>query len=101
MIDEDVDMDPIDPDYNHFNNITVNFTSHSIDTFKRNSNLNPKSLNILHHNSRSIMRKGKMAEYDALLKAIDNPFGILIFTETWLTDNKKTVVNLKDIHLFI
>ena len=89
MIDEDVDMDPIDPDYNHFNNITVNFTSHSIDTFKRNSNLDSKSLNILHHNSRSIMRKGKMAEYDAFLKAIDNPFGILIFTETWLTDNKK------------
>ena len=95
-------MGPIDPDYNHFNSNTVNFTSHSIDTFVRSSNLDPKALNILHHNSRSIMKNGKLAEYELFFKAINNPFGILIFTETWLTNNKKSLCKFDDfssIHL--
>ena len=75
-------MDPLDPDYNHYNSNVVNFSAHSIETFKNNSNINPKSLNIMHHNARSIMSKGKPEEYDAFFKAINNPFGILIFTET-------------------
>ena len=35
------------------------------------------------------MSKGKMENYETFFKAIDNPFGILIFTETWLTNDKK------------
>ena len=72
----------MDPDFNHFNNNVVNFTSHTTETFINNSNLDPKSLNIMHHNARSLMSKGKMEDYETFFKAIDNPFGILIFTET-------------------
>ena len=43
----------------------------------------------MHHNARSLMSKGKMENYETFFKAIDNPFGILIFTETWLTNDKK------------
>ena len=58
------DIDPLDPVHNHFNDTIVNFFSHSIDTFKNNSNLNPKALNIMHHNSRSIMKLRKLDEYE-------------------------------------
>ena len=65
MVDDNNDgMGSLDPDFNHFNSNPVNFTSHSIDTFVRSSNLDPKALNILHHNSRSIMKKGKLDEYE-------------------------------------
>ena len=61
--DNDV-MGLIDPDNNHFNNYAVNFTSHSIDSMARNSNINTNSLNIMHHNSRSIMHNGRLSEYE-------------------------------------
>ena len=88
-------MDPLDPDYNHYNSNVVNFSAHSIETFINNSNINPKSLNIMHHNARSIMSKGKPEEYDAFFKGINNPFGILIFTETWLNNDKKDSCKFK------
>ena len=81
-------MDLIDPDYNHYNDFAVNFSAHSIDNFTRNANLSTNSLNILHHNSRSIMRDGRLSEYDLFFKSIENPFKILVFTETWLTECK-------------
>ena len=81
-------MDLIDPDQNHYNDFKVNFSAHSIENFTRNANLNTNSLNILHHNSRSIMRDGRLSEYDLFFKSIENPFKILIFTETWLTESK-------------
>ena len=86
--DDDDELDLLDPDSNHFNNYTVNFSQHSIDTFVRNSNLDSKALNIFHHNSRSIMKHGKLDEYEIFFEAIKNPFNILIFTETWLTCDK-------------
>ena len=82
-------MGLIDPDNNHFDNYAVNFTSHSIDSFARNSNINTNSLNIIHHNSRSIMHDGRLSEYETFFKAINNPFKILVFTETWLKEDKK------------
>ena len=78
-------MDLIDPDDNHYSQFNTDFISHTVDSFASNSNLNTHSLNILHHNARSIMRKGKLSEYEMLFKTIKNPFKILIFTETWLT----------------
>ncbi len=42
----------------------------------------------MHHNSRSIMRDGRLSEYEFFFKTISNPFKILVFTETWLTINK-------------
>ena len=88
MEDENNAMDLIDPDNNHFNNYTVNFTPHTIDSFIRNSNINTNSLNIVHHNSRSIMHDGRLSEYETFFEAINNPFKILVFTETWLKANK-------------
>ena len=88
-MEDDIDaMDLIDPDNNHFNQYEVNFTSHTTDNFARNSNLDKHSLNILHHNARSIMREGRLSEYEIFFKIIDNPFKILVFTETWLTKCK-------------
>ena len=55
-------MDLIDPDNNHYNQYTVNFTSHSVDSFTRDTNLNNNSLNIFHNNARSIMKDGKLSE---------------------------------------
>ena len=69
---DDDDMDPLDPDFNHFNNNVVNFTTHTIETFVKNSNLDPNSLNILHHNSRSLMSRGKQENYDVFFKSINN-----------------------------
>ena len=86
--DDDDELDLLDPDSNHFNIYTIHFSQHSLDTFVRNSNLDSKALNIFHHNSRSIMKHGKLDEYEIFFEAIKNPFNILIFTETWLTCDK-------------
>ena len=72
MLDVNDEMDPLDPDYSHYNQNTVNFSSHSTDSFKIYANLNPKALNILHHNSRSIMRPEKLDEYELFFNSINN-----------------------------
>ena len=95
MLGTNDEMDPLDPDHNHFNDTIVNFSPHSIDSFKNNSNLNPKALNIMHHNSRSIMKLRKLDEYELFFESINNPFSILVFTETWLTKDKVDVCVLK------
>ena len=92
---DDDDIDPLDPDFNHFNKNVVNFTTHTIESFVKNSNLDPNSLNILHHNARSLMSRGKQENYDVFFKSINNPFGILIFTETWLTNDKRDAYKIK------
>ena len=51
-----------------------------------------KSLNILHNNSRSILRDGRLDEYNILLDYLHNPFQILAFTETWLKPNNVDLV---------
>ena len=89
-------MDLIDPDINHFNHFAVNFSAHTMDNFTRNANLNSNSLNILHHNSRSIMKEGRLSEYELFFKAIENPYKILVFTETWLTKCKIDVCKFPD-----
>ena len=88
-------MDLIDPDNNHYNQYTVNFSSHTVDSFTRDSNLNNNALNIFHNNARSIMKDGKLSEYEMFFKAINNPFKILIFTETWLPNVSKTCANFR------
>ena len=74
----------IDPDSNHFNT-HIDFQTHSMDSFIDKQDIEPKSLKILHHNSRSLMSSGKLDQYDVFFKALKNPFDILIFTESWLT----------------
>ena len=41
------------------------------------------------------MKEGKIDEYNILFKAIDNPFNIMIFTETWLTEDNKHLCNFE------
>ena len=80
-------IESVDPDSNHFNDTIVNFKSYTPETFC--DNIDSKgSLNILHHNVRSILKEGRKDEIDILLNNINNPFHILAYTETWLkTDN--------------
>ena len=52
-------------------------------------------MNIFHNNARSIMKEGRLDEYNILFKSIDNPFNIMIFTETWLTENNKHLCNFE------
>ena len=35
------------------------------------------------------MHDGRLGEYETFFKAINNPFKILVFTETWLKEDKK------------
>ena len=53
------------------------------------------SLNIMHNNSRSILKEGRIDEYDILLDYIKNPFHILAFTETWLRADNVYIVNFE------
>ena len=41
------------------------------------------------------MKEGKLDEYNILFKSIDNPFNIMIFTETWLTEINKDLCNFE------
>ena len=80
-------IESADPDSNHYNDTIVNFNAFTPETF-RGSIDNKGSLNILHHNVRSILKEGRKDEIDILLNTINNPFHILAYTETWLkTDN--------------
>ena len=88
MSDDNNVMDLIDPDYHHYDQYSVNFTSHTLANFASDSNLNNDCLNIFHHNSRSIMKENRLSEYYIFFKSINNPFKILVFTETWLTKSK-------------
>ena len=63
---------------------TVNFSTYSMDDFYKSNIDKVNSLNIMHNNSRSILKEGRLDEYTILLNSIGNPFHILAFTETWL-----------------
>ena len=54
-----------------------------------------KSLNILHNNSRSILKEGCIDEYNILLDYLHNPFHILAFTETWFIPNNVDLVRFE------
>ena len=48
------------------------------------------------------MHDGRISEYELFFKAIENPFKILVFTETWLTESKLDLCKFQDyssIHL--
>ena len=80
-------LDIADPDLNHYNEFDIDFMSYDTERLKGNISI-VDGLNIWHHNSRSILKEGKMDEYDTLLDNINYPFHIMGFSETWLrTDN--------------
>ena len=95
------DFSLIDPDINHFTP-EINFESHSVSTFSNMHDIDPNALKIIHHNARSLMKSGRIDEYEIYLETLKTPFDILIFTETWLTSEKVdqcNFENFKAIHL--
>ena len=88
MVDLANDSDSLDPDFNHFQHYPLDYRSFTVDTFKDFSPYISESLSLFHHNARSITTTGRIDEYEILFDMINNPFDILIFTETWLTRDK-------------
>ena len=85
--------DSIDPDYNHFHCNTLDFRQFTTETFKDISPNISESFSLFHHNARSITASSRMSEYELFFEMIDNPFDILVFTETWLTNEKIDLCN--------
>ena len=70
----------------------INFGSYTLDSFHSSGINSTDSLNIFHHNSRSILTEGRLDDYDTMFNDIKNPFHIMAFTETWVKpDNAHTV----------
>ena len=93
-------LDNADPDLNHYNDFDIDFKAHDIDTLKGNISIS-EGFNLWHHNSRSILKEGKMDEYEMLLGSINNPFHIMAFSETWLRYDNVDRVSFKDYdHLY-
>ena len=95
-------LEEIDPDINHYNDTTVNFKQYSTESFNKEINTANGTLNVFHNNARSLMKEGKIEQYKYLLEELNNPFHILVFTETWLTENNKNLLSLENfspIHL--
>ena len=49
----------------------------------------------MHNNARSIMSEGRLLNYNMLLDNLKTPFDILVFSETWLTEDKIDNCNFK------
>ena len=85
-------LDTVDPDNNNFMDNYINFGSYTLDNFHSSGINSTDSLNIFHHNSRSILTEGRLDDYDTMFNDIKNPFHIMAFTETWVKpDNAHTV----------
>ena len=88
-------LDTIDPDSNYFIDNTVNFSKYSMRDFYKSNIDKAKSFNIIHNNSRSLLKDGRIDEYNILLDYIQNPFHILAFTETWLKPDNVDLVKFE------
>ena len=100
--ENDTGFDEIDPDRNHFNDDNTNCKSYSIDTFNSQIDINCQSLNIYHNNSQSILKPGKQDEYSMLFRSLKISFDVLVFTETWIVEDKVKLCQFNDyapIHL--
>ncbi|CAL4190277.1 unnamed protein product [Meganyctiphanes norvegica] len=84
-----LNIEEIDLNINHYNESTVNLKQYSIDIFNKDMKIDSGTLNLFHNNARSIMKDDRLDEYNILLNTIGNPFHILVFTETWLSDKNK------------
>ena len=91
----------VDPDVNHYNDYSVNLISYDIDSLKDNISI-ADGLNLLHHNTRSLLTEGRMTDYGVLLHSINNPFHIMGLSETWLKQenvNDVEIEGYEHIHL--
>ena len=80
------DLFAIDPDVNHFTS-EINFESHSSVSFSNKNDIDPNDLKITHHNAQSLMKPGRIDEYEIYFESLKISFDILVFTETWVTPN--------------
>ena len=96
VINYDRYLGDIDPDSNYFNDTelnSLNFKSYTIDELNDKLSKTPNMFNIMHHNCRSILSKGKLDEYDCFIDMLGNPFDIIGLTETWLNvDNANSPI---------
>ena len=82
-------LEDIDPDRNYFDDTeynTAHFRSYTIDEFKDTNICTSESINIMHHNCRSILSKDKLDNYVDFLDLLGDPFDIIGLSETWLKD---------------
>ena len=79
-------LDSADPDTHHFGENPIDFYSYTVEEFHSINMCSTGNLNIMHHNCRSILSEGKTEEYETIFDAMNNPFHILGFTETWLKE---------------
>ena len=89
-------FDEIDPDQNHFNNADINCKTYSIDLFNSNVEVDCQSLNIFHNNTQSILKPGKLDEYSMLFSSLNCSFDIMVFTETWITEDRAKLCHFDD-----
>ena len=96
--DNRINIDNIDPDFNHYNKDMVNFGQYSNESFLRDLHKDPNSFHFYHNinNARSILKESRMDQYECMPNNINNPFHILAFTETWLTENNKHLCNFSE-----
>ena len=89
----------VDPDSNYFNDTELNsltFKSYTVDEFRDRNIESPKCFNIMHHNSRSVLSKDKLDDYDCFIDMLGDPFDIIGLTETWLNVNNVNSPIFKD-----
>ena len=99
-------LNEIDPDIHYFNDTelsSINFKSYTIDKFKEEHPNQPGSLNIMHHNCRSLLSENKLDNYEYFLDMLGDPFDVIGFTETWIDESNVSIDifnNYKYKHLY-
>ena len=83
-------LSDIDPDINHSVERVVDFQKYSIDSFVRTFEILDNALSLFHHNSRSILKEGRIDEHDYFFKAISYPFHVLTFIVILMVMNLST-----------
>ena len=102
--DNDDIFNDIDPEVNHFAEIFADLNNsehsdyYSIDKFNENCVTNVNDLNIIHCNIRSL--SAHHDEFLSLLSVLWVKFDILCFSESWLTDATKQLINFQGYQSF-
>ena len=97
-------FEDIDADTNHLNNVFPDLNNDNrskyYDSDKFNSEIihNKDNFSILNLNIRSIT--ANIDACNAFLSTLNNKFDILSFTESWLNDSSKNLINLEDYYSF-
>ena len=88
----------IDPDINHFNSIhsginnTWNSSYYSIDSFNGEFSKSCNDFLLIHVNIRSLFHK--IDHFLSLLNLLTTQFDMICFTESWLTNDTKHLINI-------